>query len=538
LTIPYVAYAATAGQRDFDVPFPYVNTAHVKVRVNGNPTVPFSWPSETRLRLLSGVPSGATVEIERDTPIGEQLVKFQDGNILTAEDLNLAVKQLLFKQQEVEGLYDRSLRAAQVRLGANLGIVTDPESVAQELAELVLEDEVLANFQQRIADIDLNANSIIRQTLEIERVDAAVVSEITARADADSALASSLTAVIARVGDNEAAVLAEISARTTADEALATSVSGLSTRVGSTEAAIVTEQTARATAVSALAQTVTVLSTTIGENTASVSTLQSSVNGLSARYGVSLDVNGYVTGFIQNNDGESGSFVIVADRFAIVTPGAAPTVPFEVSEGVVRIKEAAIGSLNVGKLTDGTLGATINVGSGRIIWDNGVFMKVAGVGFGTTGQFLEWFGPRGDPALCSEVNAITYLKLNGDAYFGGTLSAGILRNAARGTALASNAEVVLGPFGSNGDTRTVVASYEYRDSGQHYEPSAGSGSTTVVVALERSLGGGPWTALTSFNATVSGSWSASFGPTEPGNVNVTGGGSITFTDTTATTGDS
>ena len=425
MSTPYVAYVATAGQRDFDVPFPFISRAHVKVRVNGAQVTPFSWPAAARLRLPFAATGGEAVEIERDTPVDTQLAQFQDGNILTAEDLNTATLQSLFKLQEVTGLYDRSLRQAQVRVGDSLGIVTNPEDVAQELAELVLEQQVLDDFRARIADIDLNANSILAQSVLIDQAFAAVVTEQTARTSADAALAEDITLV----------------------------------------------------------------TTTVGENTAAVATLASSVNGLTARYGVSLDVNGYVTGFLQNNDGTSGSFTILADRFAVVTPGATPLVPFEIEGGVVRIREAAIGTLSVERLTSGDLSATItqnadwNVGTGRIVWDNGTHMKVAGVGFGSAGQFIEWFGPKMDIAFCSEANAITYLKTNGDAYFGGTLSAGILRNAAQSTDTGPAATVTIGPFGTNGNPIQIITSYsaESRDVASY--PATGTGVTNWQSAV-------------------------------------------------------
>ena len=803
MTQPYVAYAAAAGQRDFDVPFPYINRSHVKVRVNGTPTLPLSWLSATRLRLPDGVAAGAAVEIERNTPTSEQLVKFQDGNILTAEDLNIAVQQLLYKQQEVESLYDRSLRNAQVRLGDNLGIVTNPEDVAQELAELVLEDQVLDNFRARIADIDLNADAILAQAFNVEanaqaitaqaldlsRIDqdfvtlrgdhdglvevvegliggepgsgvlaliqeerdariagdqaivttldligaksgdnlsfildtskvkvspseslaqrlsvltaadganlAAIQSEQTARIDADAALTTSVTTLGSRMTTNEAAIVTEQSARASGDAAEATARQALAARVDITEtdlaaaeAAIVTEQTARAngdaaeatarqalaarvtnaesdinaaeaaiiaeqaaraggdaaeatarlalaarvttaeadintveaavlteqtarangdnalssnltaltarvttaegnittaradilseqtarangdsanaTAINglltrmtaaegditiaeaaivteqnarvsgdnALASNISVLSTSLNGNIASVSTLQSSVNGLQARYGVSLDVNGYVTGFVQNNDGATGSFVILADRFAIVTPGNSPQVPFEVSGGVVRIKEANIGNLNVSKLTSGALGANITqngdwlVGTGRIVWDNGSHMKVAGVGFGSANQFIEWFGPKMAISLCSEANAITYLKTNGDAYFGGALSAGVRKNAARSTQVSASASISTGIFGSAGGARTVIVSYESMREVEISGSCDGSGTPSVTIELRRN-----GTLLSTFSASGSTLCSPGFGTSEPGYWRETLTGSWTFTDT-------
>lgn len=488
MTTPYVTYVAAAGQRDFDVPFPFINRSHVQVRVNGAPVTPFSWPTSARLRLPFGVTGGAAVVIERLTPIEEQLVKFQDGNILTAEDLNIAVQQLLYRQQEVTGLYDRSLRTAQVRLGNDLGIVTDSAAVARELADLVLEEDVLSDFRQRFADIDLNANSILETSLEVVRINNEVI-------------------------------------------ASASSISGLLVRVEGAEGAIVNEQTARVSATNALASDISTLSTTVNGNTASVSTLQSSINGLQARHGVSLDVNGFVTGFVQNNDGQSGSFTVLADRFAIVTPGSAPQVPFEVSGGIVRIKEANIGTLNVGKLSSGSLNAGITqngdwtVGTGKIIWDNGTIMKVSGVGFGTANQFIEWFGPKMAINLCSEANAITYLKTNGSAYFGGTLSAGVLKNAAQTTQTAADASVSTGSFGSNGASRVVVVSYNSMRTVDITGSCPVPATPTVQIRLRRN-----GTILQTWDASGSVTCTAGFGEFEPGNWLEQIGASFTFTD--------
>jgi len=634
-------YVATAGQRDFTVPFPFISRSHVEVLVNGVPTTVLEWPNASIVRLASALAGGESVVIRRVTPIDQALVKFQDGAILTQEDLNLAVEQLLYKQQEVTALYEGSLAVARARLAENLGIVTDPTTVAQELAELVLEQQVLDEFRQRVADIDLNAEAITSQALSLASTDdrvsllrtdhdtlvglvdalsggdpgtgiatliqdetnariagdtaitqtlaligaksadglafildlaktkvsptetlasrfsalaasdssnlALIQSNDTARINGDNALASSINSLGARVttaeagivseqnarvaGDNaeatarqalaarvtaaEAAITTEQTARANADSAftqtlallgaknaggtawlldlntvqvsagvtMGTRLSGIDTQIANNAASIISEQTARANADSALSQQITTLTTTVNGNTASVSTLQSSVNGLQARYGVSLDVNGYVTGFVQNNNGASGSFTIIADKFAIVTPGSAPTVPFEVSGGVVRIKEAAIGTLSVTKLTGGSLGAAITqnadwtVGTGRIIWDNGTYMKVSGVGFGTSSQFIEWFGPKMAISACSEANAISYLKTNGSAYFGGSLSGGVLRNSGQTSDIGSAATITVGPFGSNGRPIQVVTSYSCTSSSTSSYDGTAAGRT-------------------------------------------------------------
>lgn len=74
-------------------------------------------------------------------------------------------------------------------------------------------------------------------------------------------------------------------------------------------------------------------------NASAVSTAEGDILTLEAKYGVTLNVNGYITGFAQNNDGSSGSFVILADKFAVVDPSGDPAepeyVPFAISGGKI-----------------------------------------------------------------------------------------------------------------------------------------------------------------------------------------------------------
>ncbi|ASG21416.1 phage tail protein [Nitrospirillum viridazoti] len=127
-----------------------------------------------------------------------------------------------------------------------------------------------------------------------------------------------------------------------------------------TSAAIQTEQTARANADSALSASITTLSTTVNGNTASISTLQSSVNGLSAQWVLKTDVNGYVAGIGLANSGDSSTFVIRADTLALVPPNSKTTQsPFFVTNGQVVINNAFIQNLSANVLTSGTIGAGI-----------------------------------------------------------------------------------------------------------------------------------------------------------------------------------
>lgn len=289
---------ATAGQRDFDVPFPYLDSTHVKVDVRGSPAA-YEWISASRLRLFVPAGAGDAVRIFRVTPISEALVEFQAGATLTEADLNLAVRQTLFIQQELMDLYKGSLEEAKVRLGDNLGVVVGPDDLLAELVNMALAEEVLKEFRQRIADIDLNAEAIIGVGLRTDALQTAVdalanledgtglatviAQEQQERIEGDTALAETLRLIGAKsgdsmafildtdrvkvspteslaarlqsmgskIGDNLALLQSEQVTRLAADEALTKRLDSQGTRLGQAEAAIVDERTARSTAISA-----------------------------------------------------------------------------------------------------------------------------------------------------------------------------------------------------------------------------------------------------------------------------------------------
>ena len=161
---------------------------------------------------------------------------------------------------------------------------------------------------------------------------------------------------------------------------------------------------------------------------------------------------------------------VVSDRFGKVE--ATRTLAIDINGNVVGTQlvgsEAGPGSLNL-------INADLRLGTGRVIFNNGTVMRVQGVGFGANGDLISWFGPTMALADCSRTNAISYEATDGDAYFGGSLSAGALRNAASTTLLDANAAVALGPFRSDGGEISVVVSYSYVRS---YRCNSGTGGIT------------------------------------------------------------
>jgi hypothetical protein len=106
---------------------------------------------------------------------------------------------------------------------------------------------------------------------------------------------------------------------------------------------------------SAISSATSTLSTTVGQHTTTLQTQATSLNGLSAQYTVKIDNNGYVTGYglasAIVNGTPTSSFIINADRFAVVAPGIAPKVMFAVGNVA---GQSTIG-INGNTVLDGTL---------------------------------------------------------------------------------------------------------------------------------------------------------------------------------------
>jgi hypothetical protein len=115
-------------------------------------------------------------------------------------------------------------------------------------------------------------------------------------------------------------------------------------RIAANSAAITTEATARASADSALASDITTLDATVDGHTSSISTLNTvtaDIEGhLEAFASVTLNVDGYVSGYQLYNGGPgSSSFAISADKFSIADPDdvGSPLTVFEYGSGVITI---------------------------------------------------------------------------------------------------------------------------------------------------------------------------------------------------------
>jgi len=283
---------------------------------------------------------------------------------------------------------------------ANASLITTVQANVDTVAAAVVTEATAR------ADAD-SAEAIARQAVQanVDTVSAAVVTEATARANADSANASLITTLTADLATANGNISNNYNISVAADNVLTQSINSLSATVGQNTSAISTEATARANADSAsaalitqlnadvatangniannytisvnadnaLSQSINTVSASVGNVAASVTaeaTARANADGvLEAKYGVSLNSNGYITGFSQNNDGTSGTFKILADKFTIIDPaasgsGLAGTQVFDITNGVVTMEAAHIKNLTVGNMNGSLNSVSAFQGSG------------------------------------------------------------------------------------------------------------------------------------------------------------------------------
>jgi hypothetical protein len=257
------------------------------------------------------------------------------------------------------------------------------------------------------------------------------------------------------------------------------------------------------------------------------------------------------------SDGVTGIIELVADVLSLAnnTGGGSPLQALLVAAGkVIVVNQLYVGSTVVIDPTTGTI--QFNLTS--------VSIAVGGP-FGASSNLAFWIGPSMALSAMTKTNGTFWIDSAGDAYFGGSLSAGTLTTKAATSDTSTSAVAETAVFGSNGGTITVTVSYAYSSittttypgtsaglsgfnsakaavspapalngagdyvSGPNADPSA----STVV--LYRSIGGSALTAVATLSATGSWTWTGTApipADSSPGTV-IQGdaiGGSITFTD--------
>jgi len=241
--------------------------------------------------------------------------------------------------------------------------------VAGNEAALIFEQQVRATAIESVAQsiTTLNASfttALATETAErivaVEDVNGLIADEVNARGEA---IIGEQNARQQAVQMLTAAIQSEATVRADADGALAQQINTLNVTAGDLSAAITAANQARIDGDQVLAGQISTLTTTVNGNTASINQFAESINGLRARAGVRLDVNGRVTGWVLNSSAQESDFTLVVDTFRVFAPGmAVAQAPFEFSGGNLRLS----GNVRVGGdlVVGGTLTADKFVADG------------------------------------------------------------------------------------------------------------------------------------------------------------------------------
>lgn len=183
----------------------------------------------------------------------------------------------------------------------------------------------------------------------------------------------------------------------------------------------------------------------------------------SASWQVMMNTDGYVSGLQLTAKGQTSQLNVLASAMNILSPGGADGI--EMTGGYLRV------------------------------W-KGNSQRIIGNGFGNPGEgLMDYFGPNVGAAAASKANATVWMDVNGSAYWGGSLAAGVLRNAVQTTTTNTvGSSVTTGIFSTNGRNKSVVVSFS-RNHNRRYSAMgstgfvAGGGANTCTVNIYRTING-------------------------------------------------
>lgn len=103
--------------------FPYLDTADIKVSVNGTPTTAYTLANATTVSFNSAPANGAAVRIYRETASDTPDATFYPGSAIRSQDLNDNFTQILYYSQETR-TYAESTDASAIEATANTALAS------------------------------------------------------------------------------------------------------------------------------------------------------------------------------------------------------------------------------------------------------------------------------------------------------------------------------------------------------------------------------------------------------------------------------
>lgn len=376
-----------------------------------------------------------------------------------------SVEQVLSSVGGASGL---SFTARQARFagadGAETGLralLAGDEASRRQLTQIA---EVRQEVFAKITDAQ-TAEAFARQLLNVQvgAVDARLATEILTRIAEGEAFARDIRALGVTAGDLATSITRADEARIRGDEATVQSARNL----------IVASETTTGRAIDAVGDRVTdaegAISTVRGRVTDAEGAIRAVEQAVIDGDGVSAEAIRQVSARLNNVGGVTieEKFQTTAERLGLVE--GRYSLAIDTNGNLIGFQ--LIGS-GAGPGSFNLINTDLRMGTGRVVFNNGRFMRVQGTGFGRFNDLLSWYGPTMAISDCTIGNALSGETANGISKIGGLLVAGRFSNQAASTGLTANEVAVLGPIGGAGGQVRVSASWLYeRTSEQTYEAS-------------------------------------------------------------------
>ena len=426
-----------------------------------------------------------------------------------------------------------------------IGVTIDDD--AASISDLQQTTVDLAAQKADASDLEALQTSYDAFSSSVSQFEDSTSGALSAQAETDTQLQAATAGVQANLND-------EATVRATADEAL--------TATDETQAGEIGDATA---SIADLSDTVTASgeaqTQTNEELTSQVGDLQATT---SEQAGTLADVTGRLLlaylQFTAAAGGNMASVRIAADQTSSAIQLIAQVIALanDVNGVPINVLTVANGVVSIaGKLLLGS-SMQLDPATGTFYGSLGASALALGGPFGASGDLAFWCGPSMALSGMSKSNGKFWFDTAGDAYFGGSLSAGTLTTKA-GTSDTSTAAVAeTAVFGSNGGAITVTLSYSFvSQAGASYaslnafnqarasdpdNPQAVAGQSgdyaaggqdpgPCTLALYRSVNGGAYAQVATLS--VQGSWTDTYdnaGDSWSSQQQDSVGGSLTYTD--------
>lgn len=139
MALSSVQYTADGVTDTFNIPFGYLSKTDIQLRVDGVLDESVTFPTDATVQTSAIPTNGAIVEVKRVTPNTNRAVDFQDGSLLSEEDLDQSALQNFYIMQELYddlgnklGLTSTNVFDAQNKKIINLATPTDPQDAANK----------------------------------------------------------------------------------------------------------------------------------------------------------------------------------------------------------------------------------------------------------------------------------------------------------------------------------------------------------------------------------------------------------------------